>query len=157
MEKPTQLMYPLGLYFVLEENQQLLTELDHLVMQQQAALIKDHWSPVPFLSLKDNLALTAKKKTALEDILPFLSLEPAIIKKEQAALTKIEERQIQLLQALLLEKEIFVMEHVLSNLSTSDIQLLLPMCQGLAKHFGLQIFLIHEDQRFAHTPYMTTL
>lgn len=157
MEKPTQLMHSFGLYFVLEENQHLLQELEHLVIQQQAALIKAHWSPVPFLSLKDNLALAAKKKTVPEDILPFLNLTPAIIKKEPAALTTFEELQIQLLQALLLEKESLVMEHVLSNLATSDIQLLLPMCQGLAKHFDLQIFWVHEDPRFAETPYMTTL
>ncbi|OTN77195.1 hypothetical protein A5886_002292 [Enterococcus sp. 8G7_MSG3316] len=157
MEKSTQLMYPSGLYFVLEDNQTVLTDLEHLVTQQHAALIKNHWSAVPFLSLKDNLALAAKKETVIEDILPFLNLEPSISKKERTALTQLEELQIQLLQALLLEKETLVLEHVLSNLSTSDIQLLLPLCQGLAKHFGLQIFLIHEDKRFAHTPYMKTL
>lgn len=157
MEKPTQLMHPSGLYFVLEENHQLLSDLALYITQQQAALIKPHWSSVPFLSLKDNLALAAKKNTTMEDVLPFLRLDPSIAKKERETLSRLEELQIQILQALLLEKKILVMEQVLDNLSTSEIQLLLPMCQELAKRFDLRIFLIHEDQRFAHTHYMKTL
>nr|WP_232844432.1 hypothetical protein [Enterococcus innesii] len=45
----------------------------------------------------------------------------------------------------------------MSTLTTEEVQILLPLCQEIAEQFAVAIYLIHEDECFAHTPYTTYL
>lgn len=157
MEKPTQLTKSIGFYYVSKDNETKTSELSSLLSQKKAILIRAQWPSVPFLSVMDNVSLANKKGDDLESVLPYVQLPLSALKKERTELAPFEEIKIQLLLALLSERETLLIENVLSTLTTEEVQILLPLCQEIAEQFAVAIYLIHEDECFAHTPYTTYL
>ncbi|EAC2648444.1 hypothetical protein B1O53_16400, partial [Listeria monocytogenes] len=105
MEKPTQLTKSIGFYYVSKDNETKTSELSLLLAQKKAILIRAQWPSVPFLSVMDNVSLANKKGDDLESVLPYVQLPLSALKKERTELTPFEEIKIQLLLALLSERE----------------------------------------------------
>ena len=157
MEKPTQLTKSIGFFYVAKDNETKTSELSLLLSQKKAILIRAQWPSVPFLSVMDNVSLANKKGGDLEEVLPYVQLPLSALKKDRTELTPFEELKIQLLLALLSERETLLIENVLSTLTTKEVQTLLPLCQEIAEQFAVATYLIHADEWFAHTPYTTYL
>ncbi|WP_195495323.1 hypothetical protein [Enterococcus gallinarum] len=155
MEKPKNQLNTPGLFYLAANDLAAKETLAHFLQTNQAVTIEPKWQYVPFLSLKDNLSLANKKEKPLEELLTAVHLEPTFLKRSLDELTFLEEVKVQLLLALLLEKPVIVLETLSKNLHTADIQALLPLCSQLAKQFQLSIYLMNEDERLAHTPYIT--
>jgi ABC-type dipeptide/oligopeptide/nickel transport system ATPase subunit len=155
MEKQKNQLNKPGLFFLSASDLLAKDDLANFSQEDQVFTIKATWESVPFLSLKDNLSLANKKGQPLEELLAAVNLEPTFLKKSVAELSSLEEVKVQLLQALLLEKNVLLLETLSKRLQTTEIQDLLPLCSHLAKSFHLTIYLMNEDERLAHTPYIT--
>lgn len=155
MEKPKNRLTTPGLFYLAANDRMSKEALASLLQENQAITIEAKWQYVPFLSLKDNLSLANKKEVPLEELLLTLHLDPTFLKKPVNGLTSLEEVKVQLLLALLMEKPVIILETLSKSLQTADIQALLPLCSQLAKQFQLSIYLMNEDERLAHTPYIT--
>lgn len=112
-----------------------------------------------YLSIKDNLFVGSSvkekdKKKLLNDLFDYVGLTTSILNKSEEQLTSFEQVKLQLVQLLLIEKDIIIIDDIFQELSIAQRQELLPLLQKIAKEKQKAILVLTKDIQIAESPYM---
>ncbi len=114
---------------------------------------------LPYLSIRDNLFVGTSikekdKKKRLNDLFTYVSLAASVLNKSEDQLSTFEQIKLQLIQLLLLEKDIIIIDDIFQKLTISQRQELLPLLQKIAKEKQKAILVLTNDIQIAESPYM---
>lgn len=114
---------------------------------------------IPYLSLKENLFIGSSirekdRKHALNDCLSYVGLSVSILNKSARELSLYEQIKLQLVQWLLLDKDLLIINDVFQALTIHQRQELLPLVQQIAKEKNKAILVLTTDFQIAESPYM---
>ncbi|WP_348920027.1 hypothetical protein [Enterococcus rotai] len=112
-----------------------------------------------YLSIRDNLFVGTSikekdKKKRLNDLFTYVSLPASVLNKSEDQLNTFEQIKLQLIQLLLLEKDIIIIDDIFQKLTISQRQELLPLLQKIAKEKQKAILVLTNDIQIAESPYM---
>lgn len=110
-------------------------------------IIHPNWRYLPFLTIKENLAIDNSKKSHLtmDHLLKLLDLMPTLLEQKNQSLTLFEKIKCQLLQKLLTKKETIVFAYAIDALSIAEKQQLLSICERLVQDYQLTIYILSDD------------
>nr|OTP46503.1 hypothetical protein A5881_003999 [Enterococcus termitis] len=88
---------------------------------------------LPYLSIRDNLFVGSSikekdKKQLLNTLFDYVTLDSSVLIKSEDALTTFEQIKLQLVQLLLIDKDIIIIDDIFQKLSIAQRQELLPFC-----------------------------
>ncbi|WP_207694933.1 osmoprotectant transport system ATP-binding protein [Enterococcus sp. DIV0212c] len=114
---------------------------------------------LPYLSIRDNLFVGASikeknKKQLLNNYLEYVGLTTSVLNKSEEQLTTFEQVKLQLVQLLLIDKDIIIIDDIFQELSIGQRQELLPLLQKIAKEKQKAILVLTNDIQIAESPYM---
>lgn len=114
---------------------------------------------LPYLSIRDNLFVGSSikerdKKSLLNDLFAYVGLPTSVLNKSKEQLTTFEQIKLQLVQLLLIEKDIIIIDDIFQELSIGQRQELLPLLQKIAKEKQKAILVLTNDIQIAESPYM---
>ncbi|MBO0469338.1 hypothetical protein JZO66_02180 [Enterococcus sp. DIV0242_7C1] len=114
---------------------------------------------LPYLSIRDNLFLGTSikeknKKPLLIEQLSYVGLTHDVLIKSESDLNTLEVIKLQLVQLLLLDKDIIIIDDIFQKLSIGQRQELLPLLQKIAKEKKKAILVLTNDIQIAESPYM---
>lgn len=114
---------------------------------------------MPYLSLTENLFIGSNirekdKKQALSDCLKYVALSESILNKALTDLSLYEQIKLQLIQWLLIDKDILIIDDIFQELTVHQRQELLPLFQQIAKEKKKAILVLTTDFQIAESPYM---
>lgn len=114
---------------------------------------------LPYLSIRDNLFAGTSvkekdKKKLLSDWFDYVSLPLTTLHTANEQLTAFERIKLQLVQLLLIEKDIIIIDDIFQELSVLQRQELLPLLQKITKEKQKAILVLTNDIQIAESPYM---
>ncbi|EOL44242.1 hypothetical protein [Enterococcus caccae] len=114
---------------------------------------------LPYLSIRDNLFVGTsikerEKKQLLNNWLTYIGLPTSVLNKSEDTLTSFEQIKLQLVQLLLIKKDIIIIDDIFQKLSIGQRQELLPLLQKIAKEKQKAILVLTNDIQIAESPYM---
>lgn len=114
---------------------------------------------LPYLSIRDNLFVGSsvkekEKKPLLNKLFDYVSLNTSVLIKSEDTLTIFEQIKLQLVQLLLIDKDIIIIDDIFQKLSVAQRQELLPLLQKIAKDKMKAILVLTNDIQIAESPYM---
>ncbi|WP_086313260.1 osmoprotectant transport system ATP-binding protein [Enterococcus sp. 7F3_DIV0205] len=114
---------------------------------------------LPYLSIRDNLFVGSsikekEKKKILNVLFDYVGLTTSILNKSKDELSAFELVKLQLVQLLLIKKDIIIIDDIFQELSISQRQELLPLLQKIAKEKQKAILVLTNDIQIAESPYM---
>ncbi|MBO0472645.1 osmoprotectant transport system ATP-binding protein [Enterococcus sp. DIV0840] len=114
---------------------------------------------LPYLSIKDNLFVGSSvkerdKKKMLNDLFDYVGLTTSVLNKSEEQLSIFEQIKLQLVQLLLIEKDVIIIDDIFQELSIGQRQELLPLLQRIAKEKQKAILVLTNDIQIAESPYM---
>ncbi|PZL73453.1 hypothetical protein CI088_08975 [Enterococcus plantarum] len=114
---------------------------------------------LPYLSIMDNLFVGSSikernKKKTMNEWFDYVGLTESILNKSEEQLTTFEQIKLQLVQLLLIEKDIIIIDDIFQDLSIGQRQELLPLLQKIAKEKQKAILVLTNDIQIAESPYM---
>lgn len=114
---------------------------------------------LPYLSISDNLFIGTSikeknKKELLNKYLSYVGLRASILNKTEMDLPSFERIKLQLVQLLLVNKDIIIIDDIFQELSIAQRQELLPLLQKIAKEKQKAILVLTNDIQIAESPYM---
>ncbi|MBO0439486.1 hypothetical protein [Candidatus Enterococcus ikei] len=114
---------------------------------------------LPYLSIRDNLFVGTSikeknKKQLLNNYLEYVGLTTSVLNKSEEQLTTFEQIKLQLVQLLLIDKDIIIIDDIFQELSIGQRQELLPLLQKIAKEKQKAILVLTNDIQIAESPYM---
>ncbi|ALS00540.1 hypothetical protein ATZ33_03875 [Enterococcus silesiacus] len=114
---------------------------------------------LPYLSIRDNLFVGSNikekdKKKLLNELFDYVALNPSVLVKSEDTLTSFEQIKLQLVQLLLIDKDIIIIDDIFQKLSVAQRQELLPLLQKIAKEKKKAILVLTNDIQIAESPYM---
>ncbi|MGX7148935.1 hypothetical protein [Enterococcus ureasiticus] len=112
-----------------------------------------------YLSIKDNLFVGSSvkerdKKKILNDLFDYVGLTTSVLNKSEEQLTIFEQIKLQLVQLLIIEKDVIIIDDIFQELSIGQRQELLPLLQRIAKEKQKAILVLTNDIQIAESPYM---
>lgn len=114
---------------------------------------------LPYLSIRDNLFVGSSikerdKKKLLTIWFDYVGLTTSVLNKSEEQLTIFEQIKLQLVQLLLIEKDIIIIDDIFQELSIGQRQELLPLLQKIAKEKQKAVLVLTNDIQIAESPYM---
>lgn len=114
---------------------------------------------LPYLSIRDNLFVGTSikekdKKKRLDDLFNYVGLTTNALNKSEDELISFEQIKLQLVQLLLIEKDVIIIDDIFQKLSIGQRQELLPLLQKIAKEKQKAILVLTNDIQIAESPYM---
>ncbi|MGM0217284.1 hypothetical protein [Enterococcus sp. AZ126] len=114
---------------------------------------------LPYLSIRDNLFVGSsikerEKKKFLNNLFDYVGLTTSVLNKSEEQLNTFEQIKLQLVQLLLVEKDIIIIDDIFQALSIGQRQELLPLLQKIAKEKQKAILVLTNDIQIAESPYM---
>lgn len=114
---------------------------------------------LPYLSIRDNLFVGSsikekKKKLLLNNYFAYVGLATSVLNKSEEQLTSFERIKLQILQLLLLDKDIIIIDNIFQEITVGQRQELLPLLQKITKEKQKAILILTNDSQIAESPYM---
>ncbi|MGX7243251.1 hypothetical protein ACWOC1_00230 [Enterococcus quebecensis] len=114
---------------------------------------------LPYLSIRDNLFVGTSikeknKKPLLNEYLDYVGLKDSILNTSESHLTSFERIKLQLVQLMIIGKDIIIIDDIFQDLSIGQRQNLLPLLQKIAKEQQKAILVLTNDIQIAESPYM---
>ncbi|MEI5992651.1 hypothetical protein [Candidatus Enterococcus mansonii] len=112
-----------------------------------------------YLSIKDNLFVGSSikekhKKQLLTEYFEYVGLVMSTLNKSEKQLTTFERIKLQLVQLMLINKDIIIIDDIFQELSITQRQELLPLLQKITKEKKKAILVLTNDIQIAESPYM---
>ncbi|MFD1899610.1 hypothetical protein [Enterococcus termitis] len=114
---------------------------------------------LPYLSIQENLFVGTSikekdKKQLLTQHFQYVGLSTDSLLKSESDLTTLELIKLQLVQFLLIDKDIIIIDDIFQKLSISQRQELLPLLQKITKEKKKAILVLTNDIQIAESPYV---
>lgn len=143
------------------EQQVIFTEIKAQLLASERTdlmIVQKNWPFFPYLNLKEQVFLDIpekQKKAKQEQAQDKLMIDSSLLKKSVSELSTYERIKLQLMHAILADKNKLIIEDPIDDLSIIEIQDLLTNLCDLVNDHSFSILLLTHDLSIAERPYVT--